>query len=205
MTLKFSIKTKIVASALALSTLSGTAQAQALIGEIRAFGENFCPRSWGEADGTLIAISSNPALFSILGTTYGGDGRTTFALPNLRGRFATHVGTGPGLPNQRLGERAGATTTTLTAANMPSHNHFVTATNAQGNKFGPGGDILGDPNNDETSSDVRIYADGSVTPNKVMNSGMISNAGGGQSLSIQSPFLAMKWCVALQGVFPSRN
>ena len=205
MTLKFSIKTKIVAGALALSTLSGTAQAEPLIGEIRAFGENFCPRSWGEANGALLAISSNTALFSILGTTYGGDGRTTFALPNLRGRFATHNGTGPGLPTQTLGQIAGATTTTLTTANLPSHNHLVSATNAQGNKFGPGTDLLADPNNDETSSDVRIYADGSLTPNQVMNAGMISNAGGAQPINVQAPFLAMKWCVALQGVFPSRN
>jgi microcystin-dependent protein len=205
MTLKFSIKTKIVAGALALSALSGTAQAEPFIGEIRAFGENFCPRSWSEADGKLLAISQNTALFSIIGTTFGGDGRTTMALPNLRGRFATHAGRGPGLPDQRLGQRSGATTTTLTTANMPSHNHLVTATNAQGNKFGPGGDLLGDPNNDETNSDARIYADGSLTPNRVMNPAMISNTGGGQPLSIQAPFLAMKWCIALFGVYPSRN
>ncbi len=93
------------------------------IGQIQTFGFNFAPRGWARCDGQLLPISSNSALFSLLGTTYGGDGRTTFGLPDLRGRAALHQGQGPGLSNRNLGQRAGAENTTLTVNQMPSHNH----------------------------------------------------------------------------------
>ena len=179
--------------------------AEPFIGEVRAFGENFCPRGWGEADGSLLPISQNTALFSILGTIYGGDGRSTFGLPNLIGRIPQSQGTSPGLRNTRIGEQGGAPTRVLTEAQMPSHSHAVNATNAEGNKLGPGGDILADPNTGDSNTEVQIYHDGSVTPNRVMDQGMIAPQGGSQPINVQSPVLALKWCVALIGVYPSRS
>ncbi|NEU33727.1 phage tail protein, partial [bacterium LRH843] len=107
-----------------------------------------CPRNWAAADGQLLAISSNTALFSLIGTIYGGDGRTTFALPDLRGRSMVHEGTGPGLSNIRLGQRGGVESHTMSVTEMPSHNHMVNANNgANGfaDRLGPGNDFLGSP------------------------------------------------------------
>lgn len=180
------------------------AAAEPFIGEVRAFGEGFCPRGWSAADGKLLPIAQYTALFSIIGTIYGGDGRTTTALPNLIGRAPQSDGTGPGLSTVRLGERAGTPTRVLSEANLPSHNHIVNATNAGGDKLGPKDGLLADPNTGITA-DARIYHDGSVTPNRVMDPGMIASAGGSQPINIQSPYLAMYWCVALEGLYPSRS
>ena len=199
-----------VEAALALSLaglISVTAPAYAFepfVGEVRAFGENFCPRGWATANGALLAISSNTALFSILGTTFGGDGRTTFGLPNLVGRVPQSPGNGPGLTPVTIGQVGGAATRALPVEQMPAHNHLVNATNSQGNKLGPGGDLLADPNTDDRKTEVKIYRDGSVVPNRVMDPGMIGQTGGGQPLNIQSPYLAINWCVALVGLYPSR-
>ncbi|MCP3973971.1 MAG: phage tail protein [bacterium] len=95
------------------------------LGEISWFAGNFAPRGWALCNGQLLQISQNPALFSVLGTTYGGDGRTTFALPDMRGRSPIHMGTGPGLSNRRLGERGGSETTTISVANLPAHTHTI--------------------------------------------------------------------------------
>ncbi len=178
---------------------TAAAQSDPFIGTIAMFGFNFCPRGWTGAEGQLLAISQNTALFSLYGTTYGGDGRTTFALPDLRGRNPIGDGTGPGLPQFRLGQRGGAVQTTLSVQNMPSHNHPVNATNSIADKTGPGTDFLaadvvgGDP----------IYHNGPA--NRVMDPEMIGNTGGSQPFSIQDPYLTIKFCVALQGIFPSRN
>ena len=174
------------------------------IAEIIMFGGNFAPRGWAFCDGQLLSISQNTALFSILGTTYGGDGRTTFGLPDLRGRVAMHPGSGPGLSTRRLGEKSGVETVILNANQMPSHTHAATAvangTDTQGNSGFVGG---------RTWSHVgaNLYVD--ATPDVVMHAGNVTvtnaNTGGNQSHTNIQPYLCVNFIIALQGVFPSRN
>jgi len=152
------------------------------IGEIRYVGFNFCPRGWTSAEGQLLAISQYQALFSLYGTMYGGDGRTSFGLPDLRGRNAINAGQGPGLSNYRMGQKGGQETVTITQANMPSHTHQVSA---EGNGTTPG--VTAAPR--------------SATGKKVTT----TPSGGGQSLNNMTPYLTVKACVALQGIYPSRN
>lgn len=179
------------------------AQAQdGYIGEIRAFGFTFCPRGWTEADGDLLAINANTALFSLFGTIYGGDGRTTFGLPDLRGRAPIAPGAGPGLPTYVLGQPGGDTSFTLTTNEMPAHSHTVMGTNATADKHGPGTDLLAAPYLAD-SSKFNIYHDG--PPNREMDPRMIANSGNGQPVTHRGPYLPVQWCVALSGVFPSRN
>ncbi|MEQ8910250.1 MAG: tail fiber protein [Vicingaceae bacterium] len=177
------------------------------IGEISMFGGNFAPRNWAFCNGQLLAISSNTALFSILGTTYGGDGRTTFALPDLRGRAAIHAGNGPGLSDRRLGSRAGTETNSMTVGQMPSHNHMASGTfslNAARNpqdSSNPSGNSLGAAN---------IY-DSNVAPSVSLKEGSITgtinvlNNGGGQPINNMQPYLACNYIIALYGIFPSRS
>ncbi|MDU8930045.1 tail fiber protein [Alisedimentitalea sp. MJ-SS2] len=202
---RHTLKSAAVLAIAGLAAATAPAKAGPLIGEVRAFGENFCPRGWARADGQLLAISSNTALFSIIGTMYGGDGRTTMGLPNLIGRVPQSQGTGPGLAHVSMGQQGGAPTRTLSVAQMPAHNHIVNATNAQGNKLGPGGDLLADPNTNDPNTEVHIYKDGSATPNQVMDPGMIGSTGGSQPIAVQSPYLVLNWCIATTGTFPSRN
>jgi microcystin-dependent protein len=171
------------------------------IGEIMAVGYNFCPRGWADADGQLLAINGNEALFSLFGTIYGGDGRTTFALPDLRGRAPVSEGTGPGLSNLRQGQRGGSESFTMTVSNLPAHSHGVQATNDFANKPGPGNKLLAA---DNTGLNKYTTVDGS-TSLKTMSSAMITNTGGGQAIAKRSPYLAVRWCVSLVGVYPSRN
>ncbi|WP_420568173.1 phage tail protein [Thalassovita sp.] len=185
------------------------AQSEPFIGQISVFGFTFCPRGWAAADGTLLAINSNQALFSLYGTYYGGDGRTTFALPDLRGRSIVHQGTGAGLSPYSIGQRGGTETHTMSVTEMPSHNHMVNANNgANGfaDRLGPGNDFLGSPSyNDPTNpaEDIYIYSD--QAPNQQMDPRMIANTGGGLSFNIRDPYLALTVCVALEGIFPSRS
>lgn len=192
----------IACGTLGVTAPKAAAQSDPLLGQMILFAGNFCPRGWADANGQLLAIASNSALFSILGTIYGGDGRTTFGLPDMRGRLAMNAGAGPGLPTYRMGERGGAPSTTLTISQMPAHNHAVNATNAEGNKLGPGDDYLADPR-PLPDGELSIYHNG--PPNRVMNDGMIGHTGGGQPLTTQSPYLAMTYCIATEGLFPSRN
>jgi len=156
------------------------------LGEIRTFGFNFCPRGWAPADGALLPIAQNTALFSLLGTTYGGDGRSTFALPDLRGRVAINAGQGPGLSDRQLGERGGQETVTLTALQMPTHTHDVLI--AQSGQAGDNGGLT-------------------VTQNAQtgMVTGGTSNVGGGQPHSNMPPYVVLNTCIALEGTFPSRS
>ena len=170
--------------------------ANPFIGQITMFGGNFAPRGWALCDGQLLPISQWSALFSILGTTYGGDGRTTFGLPDLRGRFPMHAGTGPGLPPANLGAKTGAYQVTLTTNQMPAHSHTVNATNGGGTAFEPGGAI---PAKDPTPG----YSTGSA--DVTMSSSMIANTGGGQSIDIYNPYQVVNYIIALQGVYPSRS
>lgn len=177
---------------------SGAAKAQdCYIGEIRMFAGNFAPRGWALLDGQLLPINQNQALFSIIGTIYGGDGRTTFALPDMRGRVAIHAGHGPGLSDRRLGQRLGAETNTLSAAQMPPHSHPLAASSQNADQSAPAGRFLGNDGND------RIYHDG---PGDVaLNPAAIGVAGGGQPVDNIQPAQVVNHIICLYGIFPSRN
>ncbi len=167
-----------------------------LLGQIQAFGFNFTPRGWAKCDGQLLAISGNSALFSLLGTTYGGDGRTTFALPDLRGRSGRHQGTGPGLSTVNIGQKAGSEQHTLIASEMPSHNHvFNLGAKEEGNSDIPSGTFIA---GDGTTA-FGTSADSQMAANSTLNTG------GSIPFSIQNPYLGINYCIALQGIYPSRN
>ena len=186
------------------------------IGEIKMFGGNFAPRSWALCEGQLLSISANTALFSILGTTFGGDGRTTFALPDMRGRVPMGPGTGPGLSPRRLGEKGGTETDTLTVAQLPAHNHAASGNlaNAQatpqaladaGTSEDPTGAFMA-----ASSSGDKIFAsnqDANMAPVPVSGSVQITvaNTGGNQPINNVQPYLAVNFIICLQGIFPSRS
>ncbi|MDJ0820328.1 MAG: tail fiber protein [Paracoccaceae bacterium] len=212
----FRLKPKLAALALAIGLTGAvstpdTARAQAdpFIGQMMLFAGNFCPRGWTQADGKLLSISSFSAMFSLLGTQFGGDGRTNFAVPDLRGRVPLGDGTGPGLSRVVIGQRGGQELVTLTQNQLPSHNHLVQANNGQNgfaDRLGPGNDFLGSPSyNDPTNpaEDIFIYSD--QAPNVTMDSRMITNTGGNGAFSIRNPFVGMRWCIATEGIFPSRS
>ena len=169
-----------------------------MIGVIKMFGGNFAPRGWALCDGQLLPISQNAALFSILGTTYGGDGRTTFALPDLRGRAPMHQGSGPGLTGRSLGEKGGSETNTLNANQMPSHGHSIPmpAPIAQG---ATGADKI------STASDagfVKASLKQTQTQTFTLHA---DNTGGSQPVNNMQPFLCVNYIICLQGIFPSRS
>jgi microcystin-dependent protein len=177
--------------------------ADPFIGEIIMFGGNFAPRGWALCNGQLLPIASFDALFAVLGTTYGGDGRTTFGLPDLRGRMAVHAGQGPGLPNVRLGEKAGAASTTLNINNLPvhDHDHQLRGSTAVANTSSPGGAV-------PAVNRLRrygIYQTGA--PDTDMSTEAISAApvGGGQAFNNMPPYQAVNFIIALEGIFPPRN
>lgn len=172
------------------------------IGQIQAFGFNFAPVGWAFCQGALLAISSNTALFSLLGTTYGGDGRTTFGLPDLRGRSIVGVGNGPGLDNITWGERSGAITHTLTTGQMPSHNHVGTVRAGAGLANTA---TAKDNNFAANTGGTSIYNGGALGDNMAAGNVSISNTGSGQSFNIRNPFLGIYVCIATQGVYPSRS
>ncbi len=178
------------------------------IGEIRMFAGNFAPRSWAFCNSQILSIAQNTALFSILGTTYGGNGQTTFGLPDLRGRVPIGTGQGPGLPNVSLGEMSGTPTTTLLATNMPAHTHTVAASGSMACKTGagdadsPGGNIPAGSATDENYA-APASANGSMAAINV--TGTTGIAGGSQPFSIMQPYLGMNYIICMQGIFPSRN
>jgi microcystin-dependent protein len=163
------------------------------LSEIKICAFNFAPQGWAFCNGQLLPISQNQALFSLLGTTYGGNGQTTFALPNLQGRAPIHTGSG-----HTLGEVAGQYNHTLTQAEMPAHSHFFNATT--------GSSTTNTPSNAvglSTSSGSSLY--GPPQNLVTMDPGALASVGGGQPHSNQSPYLVLNFCIALQGVFPSQN
>jgi microcystin-dependent protein len=180
------------------------------IAEIRIFGGNFAPRGWALCDGQLLAISQNQALFSILGTTYGGDGRTTFALPDLRGRVPLHPGQGPGLTERDLGERGGAESVVLAPGHMAAHSHAVRANSGDGNSTSPAGNFpaaVGESggNRGGPSRQSAIYSN---TANANMAADMVADTldpPGGQAHPNMPPFLGLHYIIALTGIFPSRG
>lgn len=178
------------------------------IGEIRMFAGNFAPRTWAFCHGQLLPINANAALFSILGTTYGGDGRTTFALPELRGRVALGVGNGPGLSDSRLGERKGTETVTLNVAQLPAHTHTASGTvtpaalSVEGDSATPAAAVPAKSGQGEPDYDTG-EGDTTMRPNDVTVS--VDNTGGGQPHTNLQPSLGLNFIICLQGVFPSRN
>lgn len=160
------------------------------MGEIKIVGFNYAPKGWSECNGQFLPINQNQALFSLLGTMYGGNGQTTFALPDFRGRTGLHVGGG-----FIQGQAGGQEFHTVTQSEMPAHNHFVQATSSSGNTNIPLGNLLGEVN-------AGMYA---TTINTTLHPSTITNTGGSQPHENRQPFLVLNFIIALQGVFPSRN
>lgn len=191
-----------LAATMAATPDQASAGTEAYIGDIISVGYNFCPRGWASAEGQLLAISSNTALFSLIGTAYGGDGRTTFGLPDLRGRVAKSQGTGPGLTARVQGQKFGAEGLVLSQGQMPAHNHMVNANNLDGDLPGPGGKLLAAAPVNGSGSET-IYSDQPATVQ--MSTAMIANAGSSQTFNVEDPYLVMRYCIAVQGVYPSRS
>lgn len=169
------------------------------VGEIRMFAGTFAPRGWAYCDGQLLAVSQNDVLFSLLGTIYGGDGRTTFGLPDLRSRIPLHQGTGPGLSPRRLGSRGGSESETLTANQLPSHSHDFHASSSSSTEEVPVGRVVADT----TQTGLR-YLNNS-TPDSNFSSAAIDNTGGSQRHTNLMPSLCIHYIVALMGIYPTRS
>ena len=165
------------------------------IGEIMWVPYNFAPRGWAECNGQLIPIAQNTALFSLLGTTYGGDGRTTFALPNMQGRLLIHAGQGPGLSLYDLGQSGGQETVTLLPSEIPAHTHSVNVSNAVADQTDPTGKVFAG------AANGALYATG---PTTTMSPAALSTVGGNQPHNNMMPYLTLTCIIALQGIFPSR-
>lgn len=176
------------------------------IGVIKMFAGNFAPRNFAFCEGQLLPINQNQALFSILGTTYGGDGRVTFALPDLRGRTPIGTGNGPGLSSIRLGQIGGLESLSLNVANMPSHTHSLQVSSDPGTTNNPNGSLL-------AQSNVTIERGGTPipvqsfngTPNATMATSSIGASGGSQPVPLRNPYMATNYIICLYGIFPSRN
>jgi microcystin-dependent protein len=183
---------------------------EGMIGEVRIFAGNFAPRTWAFCEGQLIAISQNTALFSILGTIYGGDGRTNFALPDLRGRVPVGPGNGPGLPSYREGQRGGSPTNVLNVTQLPSHNHIGAVKVSSGNATqatATNGASIATPGTGSGRSFSPTEGFNTASPDVTLNSNSVvtGNTGGNQSINNMQPFLSVYYIICLQGVFPSRN
>jgi microcystin-dependent protein len=168
------------------------------IGQLMLVPYNFAPRGWAFCSGQILPIAQNTALFSLLGTTFGGNGQTTFALPDLRGRTALSSGQGPGLSSYDLGQVGGTESVTMNTNQMPGHNHALTAIQAaSGAKLNnvPNGNVLG-------GADIYTNAALDATLAPMGNTGP---TGGNQPMPILGPYLVLNWCIALEGIFPSRN
>lgn len=170
------------------------------VAEIRMFAGNFAPTGWALCNGQLLPISQNTALFSLLGTSFGGDGRTTFALPNLMDAAPMGRGQGPGLSDRSIGERAGSSTVTLLASGLPPHSHAVSATTAAGTSSSPAGAVWGEARIGRQTEPMY----GTVAQS-TMAQGATAAAGGGQPHNNLPPYLALTFIIALQGVYPPRS
>lgn len=181
---------------------------QPYIGQVNLIAFNFAPRGWADCTGSLLPIAENSALYALLGTTFGGDGRTTFGLPDLQGRVAVGEGSGIGLTPRTWGQRGGTETVTLSAAQMPSHNHSIFATFNSGDTNTPAaGKMLGKGSvgSGLGAQDALIYADTPATMNDIVGIDRTSNTGGTQAHPNMQPFLSMRYVIALEGLFPPRN
>lgn len=176
------------------------------LGNVTVFAGNFAPRAWMFCQGQLLAIAQYDALFALIGTTYGGDGQTTFALPDLRSRVAVHQGQGQGLSMYTLGEASGTESTTLLSLNLPVHNHSITAFNVlqAASTATTGANV---PTNAYPAAGETMYVNSTDGTMMGVYSSMSSTpiAGGSQPVSLLQPFLAMNYIIAVEGIFPSRN
>ncbi len=176
------------------------------LGEISLGGWNFAPHGFALCNGQLLPISQNTALFSLLGTDFGGDGQSTFALPDLRGRVPVHMGQGPGLSSYNIGQAGGAETVTLTLGQLPSHNHYMYVNSGGPTTSNPGGAFLASgpyTGSGPNATELKLYNPGNNGAQ--LNSSAIDNAGGNQGHSNIQPFLAVTYVIAMQGIYPSRN
>lgn len=169
------------------------------VGEIQAFGFNFAPRGWAQCNGALLSISQNTALFSLLGTTYGGNGTTTFALPNLMGRAACNQGQGPGLSHRGQGNTFGASAVTLTPAQMPAHQHALTLQSQRDTTLRAGAPAAGSAVSNPTGGSPFV----TTGPTTTFAPNLIGPAGDGQAHPNEQPYLGVNFCIALQGIYPS--
>lgn len=167
------------------------------IAEIRIFAGNFAPRGWAFCNGQLLPISQNTALFSLIGTTYGGDGRTTTAIPNLQGRAPMHPGSGPGLSPRRLGESGGTETITLNEAQMPNHQHSAVGSSGKNKEQQPGNHSWGITSNKDAYRETNDYVN--------LNNQVIQQTGGNSPHNNMQPFLVINYIIALVGLYPSRS
>jgi microcystin-dependent protein len=176
------------------------------LGEIRMFAGNFNPISWALCEGQLLPINSNQSLYSLLGTTYGGDGITTFGLPDLRGRMAISAGQGPGLSSTPLGQKSGTTEISLTQSTMPSHSHTLNSSSSPGTASTP-------LNSFPAMSKVQVERGGvnqdvssyGTPSNSTQAANAIGNTGGNIPVNVQNPYLGINYIICLVGIFPSRN
>lgn len=173
--------------------------ADPFVAEIRIFPFNFAPKGWAWCDGQLMPLSQNTALFSLLGTTYGGNGKSNFALPDLQGRAPMHPGQGPGLSLHDLGETGGSETVTLLESEIPAHSHALLAAPTPGNNRSPAGNVLA------RSTGGNVYLDPANAPLVSMSGQALSPAGGDAPHNNLQPYLTFYFCIALQGVFPPRT
>lgn len=171
------------------------------LGQIQPFGFNFAPKNWAMCNGQLLSIQQNAALFSLLGTTYGGNGTTNFALPDLRGRASLHMGQGPGLSPYAEGQASGSETVTLISSQMPAHNHIMQAT-TNSTAASPNNAILATASLSTDGTPVNAYG---TTPNTTMAPTSVGISGGSQPHTNMQPYLVVNWCIALSGIYPSRN
>jgi len=173
--------------------------AEPFIAEIKMFAGNFAPSGYAQCDGQLLAIAQNNALFSLVGTIYGGDGRTTFGLPDLRGRVPMHVGQGPGLTNRPIGQKSGTETNTLNSLNLPTHFHVVSppASASEGQRVEPGGNYLA-----AGEEPTKPYA---PTSDDNLASFNTSSSGSGTAVNNMQPYQVITFIIALVGIYPSRS
>ena len=175
------------------------AQQECMLAEIKLFAGNFAPKNYALAQGQILSIAQNQALFALLGTTFGGDGQTTFALPDLRGRYPIGTGQGPGLSNRDLGEKGGEENVTLTTSQMPAHDHVLNGSNTLADHARPLGRTLG------KVSPPTTFAYATAVPDAPMTTGSIGTSGGNLPHDNMSPYLGINYIICIQGIFPSRN
>jgi microcystin-dependent protein len=173
--------------------------ADPFVAEIRIFPFNFAPRGWAFCNGQLMPISQNTALFALLGTTYGGDGKSTFALPNVQGNVVIHPGQGPGLSLYDLGQTGGSETISLLESEMPSHAHSLRASVSDALEPAPANQLFA------KGAGIGMYVDAAAGQQTQLNANAVAPAGGDQPHNNMQPYLTLNYCLALQGVFPPRT
>lgn len=174
--------------------------ADLFIGQIIEVGFNFAPSGCAYCNGQLMSIAQNPALFALIGTTFGGDGQQTFGLPDLQGRTPIHMDQGPGLTNRVIGEKSGSETVTLTISQLPQHTHQLLAYGSAGSSRTAQNNLLGSESQNKTS-----FYSPAPSPNVLMDPRSLANTGGNQPHTNIQPYLAVNYCIALLGIFPTRN